>query len=149
MLLRSQQKHFFLHFSRIIHCALLCYVAIVNIFNRLISGSTAVIPVVAQIKNFSKSELVWSKDEVADVFVKGVYDLHNPKVAGYTQFRIPDKPGYSLPIYNCDPYPIWGMTAIMTYQFLSVLLRGRSRGFRHKLQFQSPLNLLNNVKTRQ
>lgn len=98
---------------------------------------------VAEVRNLNMSDLVWSKNEVADVFVKGVYDLHNPKVAGYTQFRIPDKPGYSLPIYNCDPYPIWGMTAIMTYQFLTVFLRGRSNGFRHKLQFQSPLNLLN------
>ena len=56
--------------------------------------------------------------------------------------RVKDRPGYSLPIYNCDPYPIWGMTAIITYQFLSVFLKGRSQGFRHKLNFQTPLNIL-------
>ncbi len=98
-------------------------------------------PVVGLIRDFKKSSLKLSPDEVADVFVKNVYDLHQPTVAGYTQFRVPNKPGYSLPIYNCDPYPIWGMTAIMTFQFLSVFLRGRTKGFRHKLNFQTPLLL--------
>ena len=104
----------------------------------LFLGSTSVIPVVAEIKDFVPSNLKLNPEEVCDFFVKGVYELHNPNVAGYTQFRIPDKPGYSLPIYTCEPYPIWGMTAIITYQFLNVFLKGRGRGFRHKLQFQTP-----------
>ena len=81
-----------------------------------------------------------NRNEVFKVFTKNVYDLHNANVAGYTQFRTPKGPGYSLPVYNCEPYPIWGMTAIMTFQFLSVFLKGRTHGFRHRLKFQSPLN---------
>ena len=97
------------------------------------------VPVVGKITNYDRSNLVLSKNEVFDVFVKRVYDLHTPKVAGYTQFRVPKTPGYSLPNYNCEPYPIWGLTAIITFQFLSVFLKGRTKGFRHKLSFQSQI----------
>ena len=55
--------------------------------------------------------------------------------------RIPHKAGYSLPVYNCQPYPIWGMTAIITYQFLSVFLKGRTKGFKHRLNFKTPIFL--------
>ena len=109
-------------------------------------GSTSVVPVIGLIKNYDAKNLEPNSEEVCDFFTKGVYDLHNPKVAGYTQFRIPDRPGYSLPIYNCQPYPIWGMTAIITYQFLSVFLKGRTLGFRHKLSFQTPLNFASKSK---
>ena len=109
------------------------------------SGSSFVVPVVGEVKNFDPASLVINKDEVVDYFVKDVYNLHHPKVAGYTQFRHwtePNcKPGYSLPIYNCEPYPIWGMTAIITFQFLSVFLKGRTQGFRHKLNFQTPIHM--------
>ena len=101
---------------------------------------TAVTPVVGKVKNFDVSKLVLNTNEVCDVFVKDVYELHHPKVAGYTQFRMSKGPGYSLPIYNCEPYPVWGLTAIITYQFLNVFLRGRTRGFKHRLNFQSPSN---------
>ena len=112
---------------------------------------TAVTPVVGIVRNFDLSKLVLNPDEVCDVFVKDVYDLHRPNVAGYTQFRPwqgakSKGPGYSLPIYNCEPYPIWGMTAIMTYQFLSVFLRGRTRGFKHRLNFQTPHNYPGNIQ---
>ena len=103
-------------------------------------GSTAVYPIVGHVKKFSKSDLIINNAEVFDVFVKNVYDLHHPKIAGYTQFRVPNSPGYSLPVYNSEPYPIWGLTAIMTFQFLSVFLKGRTKGFSHKLKFQSPLS---------
>ena len=48
---------------------------------------TAVTPVVGIVRNFDLSKLVLNPDEVCDVFVKDVYDLHRPNVAGYTQFR--------------------------------------------------------------
>ena len=102
-----------------------------------LSGTRAVIPIVGTLQDFSFTKLKLNKAEVCDVFVKSVWDLHHPKVAGYTQFRVPKSPGYSLPIYNCEPYPIWGMTAIITFQFLSVFLRGH-RGFRHRLNYQTP-----------
>jgi len=105
-------------------------------------GFTSVIPVVGEVKNFEPKSLVVNKDEVYDYFVKGVYELHNHNIAGYTQFRHwknpNSKPGYSLPIYNCKPYPIWGVTALITLQFLSVFLKGRTKGFNHAINFQTP-----------
>lgn len=97
------------------------------------------VPVVGQVKNFNKSQLILSQDEVFDVFVKGVYELHQPQVAGYTQFRVANSAGYSLPVYNCAPYPVWGLSAIITYQFLSIFLKGRTKGFNHRLKFQTPM----------
>ena len=110
------------------------------------SGFTSVIPVVGEVKNFEPKSLVVNKDEVYDYFVKGVYELHNHNIAGYTQFRHwknpNSKPGYSLPIYNCEPYPIWGVTALITLQFLSVFLKGRTKGFNHAINFQTPIHMI-------
>jgi hypothetical protein len=60
----------------------------------------------------------------------------NPKVTGYTQFRSKGSSGYTLPVYRCEPHGIWGMTAIITFQLMNVLLKGR--GYKHKLMFQTP-----------
>ena len=101
---------------------------------------------VGEVKNFEPKSLVVNKDEVYDYFVKGVYELHNHNIAGYTQFRHwknpNSKPGYSLPIYNCKPYPIWGVTALITLQFLSVFLKGRTKGFNHAINFQTPIHMI-------
>ena len=102
------------------------------------SGTSSVTPVVAEIKGvFSLEQLKHNSAEVSCAFVKTIEELSDPKVRGYTQFRIPNSPGYSLPVYKTEPYRIWGMTAIITYQFLNVLLK--RRGYRHKVYFQSPI----------
>ena len=106
--------------------------------NSLISGTTAVTPIVGVIKkDFRLEKLKISRGEVAEVFTKSMKDLSDPKITGYTQFRAPERAGYSLPIYKTEPHQIWGMTAIMTFQFLHIFLR--KRGYKHKLNFQSPL----------
>ena len=48
-------------------------------------------------------------------------------------------PGYSLPIYNSTPHPVWGLTAIITFQLLRSILP--SKIYKHKIQFQSGVRL--------
>ena len=68
----------------------------------------------AEIKGvFSLEQLKHNSAEVSCAFVKTIEELSDPKVRGYTQFRIPNSPGYSLPVYKTEPYRIWGMTAII------------------------------------
>ena len=95
-------------------------------------------PVVAEIKGtFSMEKLKLNSAEVSSAFVNTITELSDPQVRGYTQFRVKNSPGYSLPVYKTDPYRVWGMTAIITFQFLSVLLK--RRGHIHKIHFQQPI----------
>ena len=86
---------------------------------------------------FSIEKMKLNSAEVSSAFSKTIKELSEPQVRGYTQFKIKNSPGYSLPVYKTEPYRIWGMTAIITYQFLSVLLK--RRGFHHKINFQPPI----------
>ena len=97
-------------------------------------------PVVGQIKGeFCQNNLRLNKSEVESVFVKTVSELSDPRICGYTQYRVKNSPGYSLPVYKTEPHRIWGMTAIITFQFLNVFLK--RRGYKHRLHFQSPFRL--------
>ena len=99
---------------------------------------SSVTPIVAEIKGtYSSEKLTLNDAEVSSVFVKTMKELSDPQVQGYTQFRVKNSPGYSLPVYKTEPYRVWGMTAIITFQFLSVLLK--RRGHIHKINFQSPI----------
>jgi len=126
-------------------------------------GKDLITPVVAQLKTpptaatstFDIEQLRPNRQEVDAVFVKKIGDLHNASACGYTQFRVPDPKapggsgsggnGYSLPVYKTEPYKIWGLTAIITFQFLNVFLRkqplGANQFFKHKINFQSPIRL--------
>ena len=44
-------------------------------------------------------------------------------------------PGYSLPVFKTQPFPVWGLTAIITYQLLKAFVPPKH--YMHKLQFQS------------
>ena len=102
------------------------------------TGVSDVTPVVAEIKGiFCTKDLKLNTSEVASAFVKTTKELSDPQVRGYTQFKIKNSPGYSLPVYKTEPYRIWGMTAIITFQFLSAFLK--RRGHIHKIYFQSPI----------
>lgn len=103
-----------------------------------------VTPVVGEIKT-SLDALKINRSEVDSVFVTKLRDLHSPQTCRYTQFRTGSTAGYTLPLYTTEPYHVWGLTAIITYQFLSVFLRKRPAGFKHKLVYQSPLKLGNSV----
>ena len=63
-----------------------------------------------------------NRDEVADVFTCSIEQFCCPQNQGYTQFRS----GYTMPVFfwsHATPQPkIWGLTAIITHQVLSVLV---------------------------
>ena len=99
-----------------------------------------VTPVVGEIKT-SLDGLKINRGEVDSVFVTKLRELHSPQTCRFTQFRTQGSGGYTLPLYTTEPYHVWGLTAIITYQFLSVFLRKRPAGFRHKLNYQPPLKL--------
>lgn len=102
-------------------------------------GEYATTPVVGVVNNFSLSSLHVNTAEVSEVFTVPLSQLCNPRLHGYTQFRVADKPGYSLPVYTGPPHVIWGLTAIMTFQLLRHLLPARL--YRHQLRYQSPIQL--------
>lgn len=111
-------------------------------------GKDMITPIVAQLSIPDKTVLNPNRQEVEDVFIKRIGDLHNASTCGYTQFRVKGNKngGYTLPVYNTEPYKIWGLTAIITFQFLNVFLRKQPISssklhFRHKLNFQTLIKI--------
>lgn len=100
-------------------------------------------PVVGLIKkeDISWRDLTLNLDEVEDVFVKSLEELSSPEVAKYTQFRGRvgsrwERVGFTLPLYRVQPFEVWGLTAIITFNFLSLLLPRKV--YKHKLRYQQP-----------
>ena len=100
-------------------------------------GDYSATPVVGFIRDYSSLQLRLSKAEVSSVFCVPISSLCSPSNHGYTQFRVSTRPGYSLPVYHGAPHVIWGLTAIITFQFLRALLPAKL--YNHKLLFQSPV----------
>merc|ERR1719244_706683 len=100
-------------------------------------GDYAATPVVGFVKDFQLENRTLAENEVSEAFTVKLTTLCDPSLNGHTQFRVPGKPGYSLPVYHGAPHIIWGLTAIMTFQFLRALLP--SKMYNHKIMFQSPV----------
>jgi len=98
-----------------------------------ISNNYKSTPVVGHIPSFSESSLRVNPEEVAEVFSIPLSVLCHPNNHGYTQFRVEGKPGYSLPVFRGGAHPVWGLTAIITLQFLRALLPGTA--YQHRLIF--------------
>jgi len=62
-----------------------------------LTGSSIVTPIVGQISDeFSLENLQVNKTEVEEAFVASFRHLSDPKITGYTQFRIKGTPGDNL-----------------------------------------------------
>ena len=62
-----------------------------------LTGSSIVTPIVGQISDeFSLENLQVNKTEVEEPFVASFRHLSDPKITGYTQFRIKGTPGDNL-----------------------------------------------------
>ncbi|XP_076472414.1 mitochondrial coenzyme A diphosphatase NUDT8-like [Babylonia areolata] len=88
-------------------------------------GGYMAYPVLARYtKNLDLNRLTINRDEVEDVFTCSVRELcEGGKVrVGSTQFR--SGPGYTLPVYLGTPHRIWGLTAIILHQVLTLLAPG-------------------------
>jgi len=99
-------------------------------------------PVIGFVNNFNQDNLIVSKDEVEHVFYVKLSVLCDPNNCKYTQFRMTDSNGYSMPLFDVAPFPIWGLTAIITFQVLRAIVP--SKLYKHKLSFQTPLTKLIN-----
>ncbi|KAB0793246.1 hypothetical protein PPYR_12866 [Photinus pyralis] len=77
-----------------------------------------VLPIMGQIlTDFTCKSLKINKNEVEEVFTVPLEDLCDPKFLRHTQFR----GGYSMPVFLAGAHRIWGLTALITHQFLKSL----------------------------
>lgn len=81
------------------------------------AGDTIIMPVIGSIPNYEKLTLNINPDEVDKVFTVPLSALVKNELRGHTQFRS----GYSVPIYFGGEERIWGMTAIITHIFLTLI----------------------------
>ncbi|KAH8409261.1 hypothetical protein KR009_011381 [Drosophila setifemur] len=83
--------------------------------------TSAIVPVVGVVRDFSFSELRLNMEEVEEAFSVPLNSLMMPKSTRHTQFRS----GYSGPVFAVDHYRIWGITGYLTHLFLHSLLPPR------------------------
>ena len=96
------------------------------------------VPILGRLtRPLSSDEFKLNPAEVESVMFVPVHTLNRAEVKRYTQFRgrTAYPVGYTLPLYLTEPYPVWGMTAIVTYHFLQAFLPG----YKHRLRYQSPI----------
>jgi nudix motif 8 len=95
-----------------------------------------VTPVIGEIttRPLELSSLQLNEQEVTEAFAIPIDQLIAPAACRYTQFRN----GFTLPVYNVSPHRIWGLTAVITFQFLRVFLAKHS--YKHTLRFQPPIS---------
>jgi len=101
-------------------------------------------PIVGFIKNFDQNMNILNicNDEVELVFYVKFSVLCNPDNCKYTQFRAGSaypwgSTGFSMPMLDVMPFPIWGLTSIVTSQVLQAVVPKEL--YTHKVLFQSPL----------
>lgn len=78
----------------------------------------AIMPVFGIIENFSTSELTINPDEVDEAFTLPLSKLSSEAHRYHTQFR----DGYSAPVFLVGTNKVWGITGVITHNFLSCLL---------------------------
>ncbi|XP_050311541.1 mitochondrial coenzyme A diphosphatase NUDT8 [Anthonomus grandis grandis] len=96
---------------------------------------TSVTPVIARIKGeYHPTRLQVNSSEVEDVFTVSLEDLCRPQNIGYTQFR----GGFSsMPVFTGGKLRVWGLTALLTYRFLSSLLPHQA--YAHSIKYLIPI----------
>lgn len=82
----------------------------------------SIVPIIAEIKNFTPEMLKRNPDEVEKIFTISLDRLRDPNLVRHTQFRARGKFGYSMPVYLGGDMKFWGMTATVTHFLLCSLL---------------------------
>jgi nudix motif 8 len=83
---------------------------------------TAIVPVIAEIRNFSPAMLKLNHDEVAEIHNIPLERLMESRLIRHTQFRTSSGQGYVLPVFLGGKMKFWGATALVTHLLLSSLL---------------------------
>lgn len=86
------------------------------------SFETSVVPVIAEIRNFSSSMLKANPEEVDEIFTISLERLISPEYVRHTQFRSSSGKGYVMPCYLGGPKKFWGMTAVVSADAFSYLI---------------------------
>ncbi|KAH9504371.1 nudix (nucleoside diphosphate linked moiety X)-type motif 8 [Bulinus truncatus] len=82
-------------------------------------GKKVVYPILARTGEISVEKLLINSDEVQEAFSVPLRHLCDRKYFAVTHFR--DGPGYTLPVYSGAAHRIWGLTAVIVHQTLSIL----------------------------
>lgn len=88
-----------------------------------ITGSW-VTPVVGMCGELDLANLHLNHSEVEEVFTVTVSSICDPAKQRQTQWRYPGTVGYTLPVYLGGKYRIWGLSALMLHQCMTVLAPG-------------------------
>lgn len=77
---------------------------------------TSVVPVIAEIRNFTPSMLKANPEEVDQIFTISLERLIDPSLVRHTQFRSSSGSGsgYIMPCYLGGEKKFWGMTAMVS-----------------------------------
>ncbi|KAK0061670.1 nucleoside diphosphate-linked moiety X motif 8 mitochondrial [Biomphalaria pfeifferi] len=82
-------------------------------------GRKVVYPILAKTGEINVEKLHVNQDEVQEAFSVSLRHLCDPNNCRVTHFR--DGPGYTLPVYSGAAHRIWGLTAVIIHQTLSLL----------------------------
>nr|KAI8730701.1 nucleoside diphosphate-linked moiety X motif 8; mitochondrial-like [Biomphalaria glabrata] len=82
-------------------------------------GRKVVYPILAKTGEINVEKLHVNQDEVQEAFSVSLRHLCDPNNFRVTHFR--DGPGYTLPAYSGAAHRIWGLTAVIIHQTLSLL----------------------------
>lgn len=85
-------------------------------------GGKIVYPVVAQTGEVDVASLNINHDEVQEAFCVSLRDLCENNNIRCTQFR--EGSGYTLPVYLAGSHRIWGLTAVIVHQLLTIIAPG-------------------------
>ncbi|CAL1531039.1 unnamed protein product [Lymnaea stagnalis] len=85
-------------------------------------GRKVVYPILARTGEVNDETLNINRDEVEQAFCVSIRTLCDPRYFGVTHFR--EGQGYTLPVYTGAAHRIWGLTAIIVHQTLSILAPG-------------------------
>ncbi|XP_060062932.1 mitochondrial coenzyme A diphosphatase NUDT8-like [Ylistrum balloti] len=96
-------------------------------------GKIEVTPYLGFCGDMDTSKLVLDDSEVDTVFTRTLTSLCDPVNVGSTQFSN----GYTLPVFLGGEFRIWGMTAILLHQALTILAPGM---YNYKLRHVRPLH---------
>lgn len=82
----------------------------------------SIVPIIAEIRDFSPSMLTKNPDEVEKIFTISLERLVDPQLVRHTQFRVKGTSGYSMPVFLGGDMKFWGMTATVTHFLLCSML---------------------------
>ncbi|KAJ8403749.1 hypothetical protein AAFF_G00346170 [Aldrovandia affinis] len=80
-----------------------------------------VAPVLANLGPLENLSFRPNPSEVEEIFTISLAHLCSPKNRGYTNFRVGDRYGYTLPVFRNGKHRVWGLTAVALDHTLKII----------------------------